>query len=367
MDHGPRINFAISAHGFGHLTQSIAVARALLQSNPDIQLRFQCNLPRRVIADRLGNDEFEHDQRSFDIGLIQPDPLQCDLEQTAIAYAGLHANFRDKVNTEGRNLADWGTDILVADIPYLSIAAAAVAGIESIAIASLSWDRVLASYYDLDAKGPKSWQADILSAYAETSMALLPEPALPGDCFPSTRPIPPIAISGNPLPQLRGLLLIADDDQRPLIVCSLGGISANNLPLIQMQQDPRFHWLINAEQIPSGDHMHSMASVNDLRYQDILASADGLVSKPGYGTAVEAAVNQLPFVYTSRGNFPDETVIMQWLLDKGRSQHISQQSWLAGDFGDYLEQLSDQAVKPPVIANGAEVAACIIQDYLGQR
>ena len=58
---------------------------------------------------------------------------------------------------------------------------------------------------------------------------------------------------------------------------------------------------------------------------------------------------------------------MQWLLDKGRSQHISQQSWLAGDFGDYLEQLSDQAVKPPVIANGAEVAACIIQDYLGQR
>ena len=155
-DHGPRINFAISAHGFGHLTQAIAVATALLQINPEIRLRFQCNLPRKAITDRLGNHDFEHDQRSFDIGLIQPNPLHCDLEQTAIAYAELHTDFKDKVNTEGRNLTDWGTDILVADIPYLSIAAAAEAGIESIAIASLSWDRVLASYYDLNDKGPKS-------------------------------------------------------------------------------------------------------------------------------------------------------------------------------------------------------------------
>ncbi len=366
-DHGPRINIAISAHGFGHLTQSIAVARALRQHNPEIRLRFQGNLSRKVIADRLGNDEFEHDQRGFDIGLIQPDPLQCDLRQTAIAYAELHANFKGKVNAESRNLADWGADIVVADIPYLVIAAAAKAGIESIAIASLSWDRVVASYFDLNEPGPQAWQADILSAYADTSLALLPEPALSGDCFSRTRPIPPIAISGTPLPQLRERLQITDTDQRPLILCSLGGISANNLPTRQMLQDQRFHWLVNAEQLPLADHIHKLTSLDDLRYQDVLASADGLVSKPGYGTAVEAVVNQLPFVYTSRGHFPDESVIMQWLQGKGRCQHISQQSWLAGEFGDHLQQLSAQTPKPRVIANGAEVAASIILEDLRQR
>jgi len=98
--------------------------------------------------------------------------------------------------------------------------------------------------------------------------------------------------------------------------------------------------------------------------QDILASTDGLVSKPGYGTAVEAVVNQLPFVFTSRGNFPDEAVIIDWLQRKGRCQHISQHAWSAGEFGNHLQQLSEQPKKPEVVADGATVAAEIIRDYL---
>ncbi len=340
------------------------MARALLQSNPDIRLRFQCALPRMVIANRLGNDDFVHDQAACDIGLIQPDPLSCDIRQTAEAYQQLHQDFAQKVRTQGQDLAHWGADILIADIPYLSVAAAADAGIASIAIASLSWDSVLASYFDLNDQAPRRWYADMRSAYAETSLALLPEPALPGDCFTHTRPIPPLAISGRRLPSLRNLLGIADHDQRPLILCSLGGISAGNLPLLQMQQDQRFHWLVNAEQLVPAANLHSLATLGDQRYQDILASVDGLVSKPGYGTAVEAVVNQLPFVYTSRGHFPDESVIMDWLQRNGRCQHISQQAWQAGQFGDHLQQLIEQSAKPTITANGAEVAANIIRDYL---
>ena len=124
-DNGPRVNFVISAHGYGHLSQSIAVAKALQQTNPDISLRIQCHLARDVIAARLGDHAFEHDRRAFDVGLIQPDPLTCDLEPTAQAYDRLHENFSQKIKAESRNLLHWGADIVIADIPYLSIAAAA--------------------------------------------------------------------------------------------------------------------------------------------------------------------------------------------------------------------------------------------------
>ena len=217
----------------------------------------------------------------MDVGLIQPDPLNCDLRRTARAYARLHDDFPSRVAEEARKLSDWGADLLIADIPYLSIAAAARAGIDSIAIASLSWDRVISAYFDLKQKAAGRWYADSLSAYAETSLALLPEPALAGDCFRHKRPIPPIAVAGNHLPELRTRLGIAPDDQRSLVVCSLGGISAARLPLKPMQQDQRFHWLVNINPVPLGDHIHRLSVVGDLRYRDIIASCDGLVSKPG--------------------------------------------------------------------------------------
>ncbi len=363
-DHGPRINFAVSAHGYGHLTQAIAVAQAMLKHNPQTRLRFQCGLERDIIADKLGTSGFEHDQRAFDIGLIQPNPLNCDLERTAVAYDHLHDGFVTRVKAEAQNLRDWGADLVIADIPYLSIAAAASAGIDSIGIASLSWDKVISAYFDLNQQAPRRWYADTLSAYAETSLALLPEPALAGDCFQHKRPIPPIAIRGKFLPELRPRLGIAKDDQRPLVICSLGGIAATSLPLKQMYQDQRFHWLINVNHVPPGENMHRLASVSDLRYQDILASAEGLVSKPGYATAVEAAIHQLPMVYTSRGHFPDEPVIMKWLQQNARAFHISEASWLAGEFGDHLQQLIETPQKPAIHANGAEVAVSLIQQYL---
>lgn len=360
----PRINFAVSSHGYGHLSQSIAVANAILEHYPDSIFRFQGNFPKQTIAERLNCTDFEHDARALDVGLIQADPLNIDFPATAKAYEKLHDNFVDKITNEAKELTRWGADIVIADVPYLSLAAAAKANINGIAIASLSWDNIIAGYFNLNDKKPAKWFADILSAQSETSLALLPEPAMNGDSFPIRQAIPPIALLGEPLPEIHSSLGISEDDKRPLILASLGGIPANSLPLSAMARDKRFHWITNSADTYQSENLHSIFSIPQHNYQNIVASVDGLVSKPGYGTAVEAVNYNLPFVYTCRGDFPDEPVITNWLSLNARSVEISREQWNLGNFGDNLMELIKQPRQPILHCNGAQVAAAIVSEYL---
>ncbi|MEJ2212511.1 MAG: hypothetical protein P8Y20_00220 [Gammaproteobacteria bacterium] len=96
-----------------------------------------------------------------------------------------------------------------------------------------------------------------------------------------------------------------------------------------------------------------------------MASVDGIVSKPGYGIATEAVHYQLPFLFTCRGDFPDEPDIVDWLKSYGRSEEIDQKQWLSGNFGDNLIELIQQSPKAKIKCNGAEVAAkIIVEKYL---
>ena len=114
-----------------------------MQRHPDIELSIQCGFPKEVIARRLGNDHFEHDQRSLDVGLVQPDPLSVDLAKSQAAYRRLHQHYEQKVNAESRRIQARSPDLVISDIAYLPIAAAAQAGVPAVALASVSWDHII--------------------------------------------------------------------------------------------------------------------------------------------------------------------------------------------------------------------------------
>ncbi len=359
MNKGVRINLAISAHGFGHLTQSLAVARALLRRVPEACLRIQCALSRELIAERLGRSDFSHDPRPLDIGLIQRDPMTVDLPATAAAYRWLHAHFADRVQQEADALRDWGATLLIGDIPYLSLAAARAAGIPAIALASLRWDLVYAAYFDLDDPAHQAIHQQMRSAYAQATLALLPEPALPGEIFQETCAIPPVWLETERSGRMRHQLGIADDDVRPLVLCSLGGIPSAQLPLERLAGCDRFHWLINAADLPRAEHLHALEGLD---YAEVIGSVDAVVGKPGYGTAVEVAALGLPFVFARRGHFPDEAVIVAWLERQGRVREIPLAEWQDGGFIEHLSELLPQPAPQRPRCHGADVAAAIISE-----
>ncbi len=361
----PRIHVAVSAHGYGHLTQTVAVLQALAHRYPDMVLCIQCDLERVIIAERLGTIDFEHDKMPIDVGLVQPDPLHVDIASSVKAYADFHDRFEEKIKIEALKLSHWGADLVLSDISYLALAAAAQANIPGIALASLSWDHIVKAYFDLHAPRVTNWYQQIKHAYGQSTLALLPEPALPGLSFNKIQHIDPIYIPGHRQSVIRRDLGFADDDDRPLVLCSLGGIGSVQIPVEAMLRQRDFHWLVHVDrELPAADNVHNIEQLAHWSYRNIIASVDAAIGKPGYGMAVEVAAHDLPFVYTCRGHFPDEPVISDWLIKNTRSQEISNADWLAGKFTEPLSNLWEQTSYTALKFNGAEQAATSLGKFL---
>ncbi len=363
-DHGPRIHFTISSHGYGHLSQSAALIGELAKQLPDPVFRIQCNLPEKIIAERIGNIAFEHDKCSMDIGLIQKDPITPNLEATYRAYKALHDNYSERVTLESKEFKNWQPDLVISDIPYLPIAAASRAGIASIALASLTWDNIISRYFKLHNSYPKKWYTEARSSYGETDLALLPSPAMNGDCFNNIKKIPPIAILGKRQSNFRSTLNINTKDDRPLILCSFGGISGAKLPLSILRKEIDFHWLINIPEASTSENIHNLETCINWPFKDIIASVDAVISKPGYGISVETAAHGLPIVFLRRGDFPDEPFIIKWLHKNARAKEISTNDWNTGGFVESLMDLISSPSNKSSQCNGAEVGASIIKNQL---
>lgn len=103
----------------------------------------------------------------------------------------------------------------------------------------------------------------------------------------------------------------------------------------------------------------------ELAFSDILASVDAVVTKPGYGTFVEAACAGIPIVYVERPDWPETTPFATWLARHARSRELSRARVMGGDFIDDLAQLWQQAPPPEPQPTGAIEAARILQTALG--
>jgi L-arabinokinase len=100
-----------------------------------------------------------------------------------------------------------------------------------------------------------------------------------------------------------------------------------------------------------------------LHYEDLVAAADVVVSKPGYGIVSECIANGASLLYTSRGRMVEYDVFVAEMPGMLRCRFITQEALLAGDWQEAIEALLDQpqpAIRP--MTNGADIAAdCILE------
>ncbi len=358
---GKSIFLAISSHGYGHLTQALAIANALIKTDPHWRFVVQCALPTDVIAERLDTDRFVHLPEPLDVGLVQPDPLYVDTDATLKAYRHFHAGYADTVAHLQHTFNHYQVCLILADIPYAAVEAGSRAGIPVVAIASLTWDAIVDHYLGHHKAEVSEWLERQRKAYALADLALLPEPAMDTHHFAQAKAIAPLMLDAKPIGNLRDRLGIPDEDKRPLVLVSLGGMVADRLPFAALAFDMRYHWLVNQPYDGCEAHVHGHNHWPACRYRDLVASVDALVGKPGYATAIEAAHYQLPFVFTCRGDFPDEPVIVSWLHYHARAMEISREAWQEGHFGEALVKLFDQPEKRAVPCQGAAEAVRILR------
>jgi L-arabinokinase len=356
------IVFYVSGHGFGHASREIEVMHALAERRSDLEIIVRTSVPASFFA-MSARVPLEVQNASVDPGVAQIDSIRIDETATARQAVEFYGSFAGRVEAEARGLVAAGAQLVVGDVPPLAFAAAARAGIPSVLIANFTWDWIYDRYDHLASARTDIFKV-IRQAQREATTALrLPFHGGFGGICPLTD-IPLIArVSRRARFETRRLLGLPRST--PIVLASFGRYGVA-LPLERLASDTRFIVVLTEHDSQSRtrrDRSPLCLSRDDLtgsglRYEDLVAAADVVVSKPGYGIVSECIANGAALLYTSRANFIEQEILLREMPDALRCRPIATDRFLEGHWWDDIEALLQQPaplVRPDV--HGASVAA----------
>ena len=358
----PLIWAAISAHGFGHAAQVVPVLNALGQLVPDLRVLLRTTVPASFFNDRL-LIPWERSAVQQDVGCIQHGPLTIDVDATWREHERFHATWADRLQQEVAAMQAARPDLVLADTPYLALAAGKAAAIPTVALVSFTWDLILSDYLvpsHLD--GPALLQS-IRAAYAQADLALRMTPAPKIKIFQRTIDIGPIAEPATPTrDQLTKLLALAPEERTVLV--GFGGIPLNSLPFAELEGLHGYRFLFDGPVRAASPRFISTQSL-PFSFKTLMATVDVIVTKPGYGTVVEAVALQTPLLYVRRYNFADEPALVDYLHRYGRGIELSRDDFHHGRWDAALAHVLAAPVplSAPPQPTGARDAATALAPY----
>jgi UDP:flavonoid glycosyltransferase YjiC (YdhE family) len=327
---------------------------------PHLKITVRAALPEAQLLTRIHHfDNMQH--ANDDFGMVMNHAFSVDTQASLARYQSLHQGWDEKVNALAQQFIDSEVDVVLADVPYLPLAAAQVAGIPSVALCSLNWADILSYYVASDQS-----QAIIPTMYAAYQSAryfLQPAPSMAMPKLDNQRAIGPCCAPGV---AQRQILLNAIQQHKQLnnpwlILVGMGGIPfALSLEYWPTQHQGRpLCYLVS----PSSANTHSNAlsiEATGLSYSDLVASVDVIITKPGYGMFAEAAAAGVPVLFTARGDWPETEALVTWLQSKAHCAQITTDALRAGAFEQELSQLLTQGPYTPVAPTGNDEAAALI-------
>jgi len=354
--------FYVSSHGFGHAARDIEVINAIGRIRPDVRIVMRSGVPASFVEQSaLVPLELQHAET--DTGVAQIDSLHIDEGATARRAAAFHEAFGARADGEAEMLRDIKASLVVGDIPPLACAAADRAGIPSIVLGNFTWDWIYAAYAQFETLAPGVIDA-IGAAYALTSRALrLPLHGGFETMAGVLRDLPFIARRSNRAPDdVRRCLGLSSDEL--VVLISFGGFGLR-LDQHAIVRGNRIRLLVtDGHPLPGPEAANpvrltprTLATLG-LRYEDLVAASDVVVSKPGYGIVSECIANNTALLYTPRGRFAEQDVFERDMPALLRCRRIEQEELLAGRWQGAIDALLAQAqpVAPPSTA-GAAIAA----------
>jgi hypothetical protein len=351
----PHLLVAISSHGFGHAMQAALVVNALRVRLPTLKVTLRTRVSPHFLASRLHGD-FKLLPVSSDFGMSMHSAVDVDVAASAAAYTKFHADWSEKVAVEAKALAATQADLILADIPYLTLAGAQQAGIPAVALCSLNWADIY-WHYCADQSNARQIYEQMQAAYQSARYFLQAEPSMQMRDLDNTLPIGPLASLGTNRRTTINQQLQLNPDQA-LVLIALGGIEMA-LPLQDWPKMPGVSWLVPRAWEIQGPEFYAWESLN-LPFIDVLRSCDVVITKPGYGTFTEAACNGVAVLYLEREDWPETVYLEAWLKKQARALSISRPQLEQGAIMDSLKQVLAAPKREPPRANGAEQAAEIL-------
>lgn len=348
----PHLLVDITPHGYGHVSQTAAVVNELAGLLPSLQVTVRTTVPYNFLQSRF-QCEFQHVPVAFDFGMKMANAVDVLVEESAIAYREFHAGWTQKVEREAYVMRQLKPDLLLANVPYLSLAAARVAKVRAVGMCCLNWADIYRHYCSADSAS-KAIHEQMLEAYLGAEYFLKVQPAMEMPQLSNARSIQPIARSGH----ARRCHIAANSGQtegEKLVLVAMGGM-AFRLPMQSWPHLPGVRWIVpQSWEIKRADAT-TFESLQ-LPFTDVLASCDAVITKPGYGIFTEAAYAGVPVLYLSRHDWPEEPFLVRWLMQNDACIEVERGALLAGELVAALQQLWLMPRPPRPDAGGAIEAA----------
>lgn len=360
-----KLRYYISGHGLGHASRSCQIITTLRQRHPRLEVEVSSPARRWFLDNNLQDTPLVATRR-WDIGVVQHDSLTLDLPASVAAYDRLYAQREALVEREADNLLRVGVDLIACDLPALPFAAAEQVGIPSVGIGNFDWTwiyRGLAASYPEMADGLLIQAERFHSDYQRATLLLRLPMAAPADSFQRRCDVPLVARAAHtPKATIRDRLGIPAGKRLGLI--SFGGFGLQQLDLRPLA---KLHdWVFVLERgigLPQANLIRLCTGA--YYYPDLVAAADAVITKPGYGIVSEAIANHTAVLYTKRGNFPEEPLLIDGLQRYARCQSISNTQLRAGDWGESLAALMKRpAAEESIACNGERVVADRLAELL---
>jgi L-arabinokinase len=360
--------FYISGHGYGHASRQIEIINTIARRAPGSRILIRSSAARQLF-ERTVSAQYELDPRPCDTGVVQIDSLRLDEAETIHHAAEFYRTFESRARDEADLLTSRGVRLVVADAPPLACAAAARAGIPSIVISNFTWDWIYSGYPEHLPAAPELIPT-IQRAYRAAAAAWRLPMHGGFDTFEKVVDLPFVARRATHTREdtRRALGLPLD---RRIALSSFSVYGADGIDFSSLDCTRRWDivqtWSGSGDAPPTCDgtrfvHEPSLYAAQ-LRYEDLVAACDVVVTKPGYGIISECIANGTAIVYTSRGRFVEYDVLVREMPRYLRCAYLDQASLFAGRWRAALDAAVN-ALPPPEkpLTNGAEAVAGLIDD-----
>ena len=207
----PHLVVAISPHGFGHAALTAPVVNALRAQVPGLRVTLRTTVSRELLRARF-QEPWDHVAVASDFGMVMASAIDVLVDESARAYARLHQHWDADLEREAAALTALQPDLVLCNVPYLSLAASAKTGLPALGLCSLWF--------------------------------LQCEPSMPMTDLPWRRPIGPVATVGRDRRSEIVHRLGANPAHR-LVLIAPGGI-AMRWPVDEWPLLPAIHWLVPA-------------------------------------------------------------------------------------------------------------------------
>jgi hypothetical protein len=349
----------VSGHGYGHFIRAGALLERVAARTP---VHLCANARALELAHRA---RWAASVREVDVGpgLLQRGPLELDVDATGAALEAHLAAWPSLVDQEATFLRESGARLVLGDVPPLAFAAAARAGVPSVALANFSWSWMYSVYAERDRRIAAA-VAPLRAAEAQATLLLALSMSRGLDAFPRQRAIAPVARALTRPPSETRARLPFGADLRPLVLLSFGGFGRDLS--IEIAPSPRHNLLVVNAQFAGRDGMAAIdPDRTELHHQDLVASVDCVIGKPGYGTVAECLRRPTPFCFATHGDFPEHLALLDGVRRWLPSAPIALDELRSGAWAATVDRA--RAVVPPERApapDGADEALRILEAWL---